>query len=721
MITYNAIIRLRLDTESNWILSNRVLEPGEIGVVSAGTHANMIKVGNGISSWIALPYIRGDIEQITAQVNLLLTSKLDKIPDSVNAIIGTDGKINPHYLPDSILGQMVYGGVFGTNGIISASSYAPALDGVLINTVQVGQYPGYYFIAQDNYTFSGLAFNNGDWAVCQGNHAPAWIKIDNSDDVSSVNGRKGAVVITKADVGLEKVDNTSDLEKPVSAEQQAAIEAAVTAEAQTRTAADTALQENINAETSRAMGTESTLSIAVNAEVQARIAADTTLQENISTETTRASGAENQKVDKHADHTNGSTDITISPDNDGFSVHTAKADTQTMFGFETNTESGNPTIGGITGRKASSPSEGSRRLIFATDNGGNIKLYLRKDKDVLTQAADINDDDLVLNKGEIQAIVNDIMAALSQGLKTPGVIAKESELPAAADAPNGTYYVVQDLDVTAAGQQGRVWKNDTLSQTEWQVVIDKVFAPDEQWISLDTDGALTVADVIKTLINGALQGSQVEQTLPDTDSADDEQKLISRRAAFGLVPKQQDAADAGKAMVIGIDGKFTPGISGKVDSIDGLEPVADTKNVKLSYVYDTEAEFNADSENIPVGARVIKLWEFPPTGIPMLIPDYAHIETINRLTSISSSFTVTSFGFVKVMVSKTYTENTHIHLAVKINNTEVCRVWGSFSGNGESMAILPVNVGDVITVQKMAGADSVSQSCLFIPPKTVIV
>jgi hypothetical protein len=48
-----------------------------------------------------------------------------------------------------------------------------------------------------------------------------------------------------------------------------------------------------------------------------------------------------------------------------------------------------------------------------------------------------------------------------------------------------------------------------------------------------------------------------------------------------------------------------------VDSVDGVGPAAGTKNVKLSYVYDTEAEFNADSANIPVGARVVKLWELP--------------------------------------------------------------------------------------------------------------
>ena len=41
--------------------------------------------------------------------------------------------------------------------------------------------------------------------------------------VSSVNGETGAVVLDKADIGLSNVDNTSDLDKPVSVAQQAAL------------------------------------------------------------------------------------------------------------------------------------------------------------------------------------------------------------------------------------------------------------------------------------------------------------------------------------------------------------------------------------------------------------------------------------------------------------------------------------------------------------------
>ena len=52
-----------------------------------------------------------------------------------------------------------------------------------------------------------------------------WFKIDNTESVTSVNGKQGVVTINKSDVGLGNVDNTSDLNKPVSTATQAAIDA----------------------------------------------------------------------------------------------------------------------------------------------------------------------------------------------------------------------------------------------------------------------------------------------------------------------------------------------------------------------------------------------------------------------------------------------------------------------------------------------------------------
>lgn len=111
----------------------------------------------------------------------------------------------------------------------------------------------------DEGEIDGVRFNPGDQIVFNGED---WDKIDNTDQVSTVNGKSGAVVLTasdigglgalarkdraswnsdidgipaefpsrphkhtKGDAGLSNVDNTSDRDKPVSIAAQAALDA----------------------------------------------------------------------------------------------------------------------------------------------------------------------------------------------------------------------------------------------------------------------------------------------------------------------------------------------------------------------------------------------------------------------------------------------------------------------------------------------------------------
>lgn len=53
----------------------------------------------------------------------------------------------------------------------------------------------------------------------------AFYKIDNTESVTSVAGQSGVVTLDKTDVGLGAVDNTADVDKPVSTAQQAALNA----------------------------------------------------------------------------------------------------------------------------------------------------------------------------------------------------------------------------------------------------------------------------------------------------------------------------------------------------------------------------------------------------------------------------------------------------------------------------------------------------------------
>lgn len=62
-------------------------------------------------------------------------------------------------------------------------------------------------------TALGLDFAVGDYIIYNGS---TWEKSDTTDAVATVAGRTGNVTLTKADVGLSNVDDTSDASKPVS-------------------------------------------------------------------------------------------------------------------------------------------------------------------------------------------------------------------------------------------------------------------------------------------------------------------------------------------------------------------------------------------------------------------------------------------------------------------------------------------------------------------------
>lgn len=99
--------------------------------------------------------------------------------------LGTDLKISTTYLPDSILGQVKY------NGLWDPNSNEPTLDNPPTLTTK-----GDYYIATTNGTFAGIDFNTGDWIISDGS---TWGKVDNTDAVTSVFGRNGNIYAIEED------------------------------------------------------------------------------------------------------------------------------------------------------------------------------------------------------------------------------------------------------------------------------------------------------------------------------------------------------------------------------------------------------------------------------------------------------------------------------------------------------------------------------------------
>ena len=120
------------------------------------------------------------------------TSRLAVNPNGTDNLI-VDNKINTAYIPDSLLGQVSYIGTWdASTGVVSTTWTTPVKGDYFICTKdgskdpQVGTKP----VTSQN------SYNVGDWAIVNGvdtNKVPVWGKVDNTDAVTSVNNRIGAV------------------------------------------------------------------------------------------------------------------------------------------------------------------------------------------------------------------------------------------------------------------------------------------------------------------------------------------------------------------------------------------------------------------------------------------------------------------------------------------------------------------------------------------------
>ena len=147
-----------------------------------------------------------------------LTIPVTKINFSASGAQVT-GKLPVDCLPDSVLGQMVYGGsVNGATGIITLSAGAKDRLKITASTYDTSKgvlsnAEGIYFICSTTGA-KPITLEVGDWLLINNN---SWSRIDNTDAVSSVRGsnntaaqaKTGAVVLDADDVSAAKADITA--------------------------------------------------------------------------------------------------------------------------------------------------------------------------------------------------------------------------------------------------------------------------------------------------------------------------------------------------------------------------------------------------------------------------------------------------------------------------------------------------------------------------------
>lgn len=146
--------------------------------------------------------------------NLPLQTSLTSQLGAANGIatLGSDGKVPAGQMPASVGGGLSY------QGIWNASTNSPSIPAA--SSSNKGQY--YKVSVSGSTNINGItSWAVGDWIVSNG---ATWDKIDQSETVSSVAGKVGAVSLVPGDVGLGNVNNTSDANKPVSTSQQAALD-----------------------------------------------------------------------------------------------------------------------------------------------------------------------------------------------------------------------------------------------------------------------------------------------------------------------------------------------------------------------------------------------------------------------------------------------------------------------------------------------------------------
>lgn len=112
------------------------------------------------------------------------TSRLAVNPDGQNNLLDSNMKIQPVYLPDSVMGQLSY------NGTWDASSSTATATSKTKGDYYVCSKGGRHNPDGTQIATGAEAYAVGDWAVYNGT---SWDKVDNTDAVTMVNGQIGSV------------------------------------------------------------------------------------------------------------------------------------------------------------------------------------------------------------------------------------------------------------------------------------------------------------------------------------------------------------------------------------------------------------------------------------------------------------------------------------------------------------------------------------------------
>ena len=158
------------------------------GLVTAGTDLEATDIPNLNASKIT----EGTLPDARIASATTWNNKVDKKPDGTNDLI-SNNKLSMVYMPDVVLGQLVFGGTVTGAGVATLSTNAKTKLGTTSNSITLtnnttaitgyAANEGIFYVVSSDGNFASLGLKTGDWLISTGS---AWNKVDNTDEVTSV-------------------------------------------------------------------------------------------------------------------------------------------------------------------------------------------------------------------------------------------------------------------------------------------------------------------------------------------------------------------------------------------------------------------------------------------------------------------------------------------------------------------------------------------------------
>ena len=235
--------RFNVDTAANWTANTDLLLSGSINVeLGTPTSSSLVKIGDGNNAWADLPYITNEqtladaLDQIQQDITQLQGSLADKADIAGTTFTGEvifSQKVTADNIDVLGVTESEIALLSGASSNIqdqlddklaiatAASTYAPLTSPTLTGTVVLPYSTSIGTVTQEEInTLDGIStlMSIQDQLDALDTGLDAKAPIDAPTFTGTVSG------ITKSMVGLGNVDNTSDLNKPISTDTQSALD-----------------------------------------------------------------------------------------------------------------------------------------------------------------------------------------------------------------------------------------------------------------------------------------------------------------------------------------------------------------------------------------------------------------------------------------------------------------------------------------------------------------